>query len=433
MQQLATAQDQESITTQLTVHALQGLSLNGPVHHNVGGAVYGASHAPFTLSATGAPTPAQDPQQGDAAPAACVPTVAVSPLAQDAASAAAQAGSAGEPAPRRGVDGIVLAQATDPATPLAVGEVPSQLMSSLSEAASRWQILIDEPPLGAGHFAQVRRCRHMATGDLYAIKIIDKKDLAQSWPVVQGEIDILRRVGQHRNIVGLVDSFMDSTHFYLVMEFCRGGDLFSRIVKIGKFTERDAARACRELALALQHIHSCGVTHRDLKPENILLTDNTPDSPIKVADFGLSKLMPHASDLLMKTVCGTWAYCAPEVIEARPYTSAVDNWTLGVLMYILVSGYHPFDPYGNAAEAVLLRSIVNCNYDFGDAVWRDISPDARELITGLLRIAPEERMSLDTVLASPWIQGNASERENPHLLPRLSSLQYIKHRNPPGI
>jgi len=138
--------------------------------------------------------------------------------------------------------------------------------------------------------------------------------------------------------------------------------------------------------------------------------------------------MPQASDHVMRTVCGTWAYCAPEVINHQPYTSAVDNWTLGVLMYILVSGYHPFDPYGNAPEPVLLRAILDCKYDFCDPVWNEISPEARELISSLLRVRPEERLSLETVLQSPWIQGNASEREMHHLLPRLSSLQYIKQR-----
>jgi len=300
-----------------------------------------------------------------------------------------------------------------------LGDDPAEYFTPLAKAKQRWEMIHDT--LGSGHFATVRKCRDKITGEVRAIKIIERGDIAKTWPVVRDEIKVLRRVGKHPHIVELIDAFMDAKYFYLVMELCNGGDLFSRIVEGGRYSERDAARACRQLALALQYIHSKNVTHRDLKPENILLYDNTPESDLKVADFGLSKLAVGEAHQ-MRTVCGTWAYCAPEVIRHEIYTSKVDNWTLGVLMYILVAGYHPFDPFGTSSEPILLETITACRYDFEDEVWTQVSDSARYLISNLLRLDPNERMSLEDFLASDWIQGAAREDDiSSRLRTRLSS------------
>lgn len=294
-------------------------------------------------------------------------------------------------------------------------------------AAMRWKILHGEDPLGVGHFAKVYRCLDQKTDKLYAVKVIDQKDIRRTWPNVHAEIKILSCIGEHRHIVSLIDTFADSSHYFIVMELCQGGDLFSRIVDVDRYSERDAANICRQIAEALQFIHSRGITHRDLKPENILLVDTSPKSDIKIADFGLSKLTPNGQGV-MKTVCGTWAYCAPEVIKHEQYTSKVDNWTLGVLMYILLCGFHPFDVYGNASEQRLVQAIVSCKFDFEDPAWTSISQEAKSLITQLLRVGPDERLTLDNFLASPWIQGYASEKQIHNLAPRLSSLQYLKEK-----
>lgn len=258
--------------------------------------------------------------------------------------------------------------------------------------------------LGKGHFAKVRKVVHRTNGKDYAVKIIDKKDLLKTTAVVKAEIEILKRVGAHPNIVSLVDHFEGEDEYYLVMELCKGGDLFTKIVSEGKYSEKRAVRCCKQLASALQWIHKQGITHRDLKPENILLTSDSIDADIKVADFGLSKLM-KGHQHFMRTVCGTWAYCAPEVISRKPYTQAVDAWTLGVLMFILLSGYHPFDVYGEMPEPQLLKKIKDCDYDFEDDVWTNVGNNAKDLIRGLLQLDPEKRMTIDQYLASPWIMG----------------------------
>ena len=241
------------------------------------------------------------------------------------------------------------------------------------------------------------------------------------------EIKILRQVGNHPNVVSMVDYFEDEHEFYLVMEECTGGDLFSEIVKRGCFSEERTKELCRQLAIGLRHIHTAGVTHRDLKPENILLTDGTDNAILRVADFGLSKILDEKQSI-MKTICGTWAYCAPEVIEKKPYTPEVDNWTLGVLMFILLAGYHPFDVWGNTPEPELLRKVVDVDYNFKDPAWDSISQDAMDLIKKLIRKEPEQRLSLSDYLESDWIKTSKGYKQqedevNQQMLERLEVYQ----------
>jgi len=256
--------------------------------------------------------------------------------------------------------------------------------------------------LGRGHFATVHVATHIKTGIEYAVKIISKSELHKNLGKIHEEINILKAVGRHKNVVSLVDTFQDEDSFFLVMEYCTGGDVFSHIVDSGSYSEVHAIKVCKEIAKALKHIHGQGVVHRDLKPENILLDNTDDDSAIKVADFGLSKLL-RGDDQVMRTVCGTWAYCAPEVIRRKPYGPLVDNWTLGVLMFTLLAGYHPFDIYGDLPEPKLLRRVVNVQYDFEDSAWDDVSDMAKELIMKLIVDDPLQRMSLDDFLESEWI------------------------------
>lgn len=271
--------------------------------------------------------------------------------------------------------------------------------------------------LGRGHFATVHTCVHIPTREEYAVKIINKSELHKNLDKIHEEIEILKAVGRHKNVVSLIDTFQDEHAFYLVMEYCSGGDVFTHIVESGSFSELEAIKVCRELAEALKHIQSKGVVHRDLKPENILLETEKTDSAIKVADFGLSKLL-RSDDQVMRTVCGTWAYCAPEVIKRKAYTPLVDNWTLGVLMFTLLAGYHPFDIYGDLPEPKLLRRVVNVQYDFEDSAWDDVSDMAKELIMKLIVDDPLKRMSLDDFLASDWITQHDHTQSMSDPLPR---------------
>jgi serine/threonine protein kinase len=278
--------------------------------------------------------------------------------------------------------------------------------STTVSVSSRYQL--SSTVLGKGHFARVLLATDTVTGLQVAVKSIDKKEMVKNRAIVEAELSILSRLGRHRHVVSMLDYYEDERRFYIVMECCHGGDLFSKIVQQGKYTELQAVRCCRQIAEALQYIHSCGITHRDLKPENILLLDDGLEADIKLADFGLSKILNGVNDV-MRTVCGTWAYCAPEVISHQSYTSRVDNWTLGVLMFILLCGYHPFDCYGDLPEPELLDKIMRVEYEFDDPVWEDVSAEAKQLIRRLLVYQPEQRMGLQDFLASSWITQQASK------------------------
>jgi len=283
------------------------------------------------------------------------------------------------------------------------------------------------PVLGKGHFAVVRKCTSVKTNKEYAVKILGVDSLVNRESLV-AELKILRQVKHHPNVVNLIDYFYTDHHFYLVMDLCLGGDLFSQITAHGKFTEHRAAVIAGQVADAVMHIHSCGVIHRDIKPENVLLVSSDPDCPVKVGDFGLSKIVNN--DLsVMKTICGTWAYAAPEVILGKPYTSKVDNWSFGVLLYTLVSGYHPFDPYADLPQQEMLQRVTGCFFDFNDPIWARVSETGKRLfalgccagvcvglmilfffaaialVAGLIKLDPEERMEFSDVFRSPWMRG----------------------------
>jgi len=280
--------------------------------------------------------------------------------------------------------------------------------------------------VGSGHFADVHICREKGTHVRYAVKIIDKEHLLNS-DALEDEVEVLRKVENHRNVLNLYKTYENRHAFFIITDYCAGGDLFGRIVDEGHCSEQRAVDIMYQLASAIQHIHNCGVTHRDLKPENILLTTEDRNARIKVADFGLSKIKKGGNEI-MRTFCGTWAYCAPEVIQRKPYTNLVDNWTLGVLMYIVLCGYHPFDMFGDAAEAELLQKIEGCDYDFKDDAWDHVSEEAQEIVSRLIVKDPDERMTTQELLETNWINGkvNVKNETNEKALKHLSTLVSIR-------
>lgn len=155
----------------------------------------------------------------------------------------------------------------------------------------------------------------------------------------------------HPNIIKLYEVYEDSKNVYLVMEVCEGGELFDRIIEKGCFTEIEARRVFTQIVQTINYCHSKGIAHRDLKPENFLLLTKHDESPIKVIDFGLSTNFDQKSN--MKTKAGSPYYISPEVLEGK-YDQSCDIWSLGVILYILLSGTPPFygENDGKILEAV---------------------------------------------------------------------------------
>ncbi|XP_046142830.1 calcium/calmodulin-dependent protein kinase type 1 isoform X5 [Osmia bicornis bicornis] len=193
--------------------------------------------------------------------------------------------------------------------------------------------------LGTGAFSEVRLADSKEKpGQMFAVKIIDKKALKGKEDSLENEIRVLRRL-THPNIVQLLETFEDKHKVYLVMELVTGGELFDRIVEKGSYTEKDASGLIRQVLEAVDYMHDQGVVHRDLKPENLLYYSPDEDSKIMISDFGLSKMEDSG---IMATACGTPGYVAPEVLAQKPYGKAVDVWSIGVISYILLCGYPPF-------------------------------------------------------------------------------------------
>ncbi|KAL3673171.1 hypothetical protein V7S43_002465 [Phytophthora oleae] len=284
--------------------------------------------------------------------------------------------------------------------------------ASTSPAAPRRRVEefydVQSELIGRGHYATVCRGRCRRTGRAVAIKKI--KRFLTDPKRLRAEITALRRVKQHPNIVELIDVFETTREVHLVLELCTGGELFERLADKGAYSEADCVRHVRDMARAVQYLHECGIVHRDLKPENILLS--TPDdneAVVKVADFGLAKVFAGTN---LKTKCGTWGYSAPEMISGSGsvfgYDDKVDSWSLGTILYILLCGYHPFDPEGERSDNEMIASIKACSFEFDDDGWGSISDGAKDLVRHLLVLDPDHRFSMEQVLEHPWISRSPS-------------------------
>jgi len=258
--------------------------------------------------------------------------------------------------------------------------------------------------LGSGNFAVVKKAVRKADGQEVAIKIIDKAKVEDMNDITR-EIEIMGQI-DHPNVIKLFEIFDEPKKMQLVMELVTGGELFDKIVALGSYTEKDAASVMKTLCSALEYLHEKKIVHRDLKPENILLKDPNSIHDIKVADFGLARVVSNKE--MMKTACGTPGYVAPEVLQNKGYDSgAVDLWSAGVILYILLCGFPPF--YEEELPA-LFEQILKARYDFPSPWWDNISPEAKQLVQGLLTIDPKKRLTAAHVLKHPWITGGASDK-----------------------
>lgn len=252
--------------------------------------------------------------------------------------------------------------------------------------------------LGKGSFAVTKRCVDKVTDKAWAAKVMnfgkmDDDDLQ----ALEQEVSILRGL-KHPNICGLREVFQDKDMFYMVMEEMKGGELFDRIVEKEYYTETEAAKVIREVCSALAYCHKKGVTHRDLKPENILYATTDADSEVQVADFGLAAIV--SNDTLMRTACGTPEYVAPEVLRKQPYTTQVDMWSVGVITYILLCGYPPFEDENTRQ---LYNSIKTCDVDYAGEGWDFVSAQGIKFVKSLIAPNPKLRLTAAKVLEHPWI------------------------------
>mmetsp|Transcript_21627 Transcript_21627/g.20774 ORF Transcript_21627/g.20774 Transcript_21627/m.20774 type:complete len:352 (-) Transcript_21627:351-1406(-) len=255
--------------------------------------------------------------------------------------------------------------------------------------------------LGEGAFSVVKKGTQNATGNTFAIKIVTKSKLSHEDEIaLKDEISILK-VMNHVHIIRLYEVFEEPSYYYLVTEQMQGGELFDRIVAKSYYNEKEARDVCKILFEALSYCHSKNVAHRDLKPENLLLMSKNNDSDIKIADFGFAKRTTSSTCLL--TQCGTPGYVAPEILEGIPYGTKADMWSLGVITYILLGGYPPFI---ESNQKELFRKIRRGQYEFHVEYWGQVSSSAKDLISSLLAVKPEKRLTAEAALGGAWIKGD---------------------------
>ncbi|KDD73135.1 protein kinase, partial [Helicosporidium sp. ATCC 50920] len=262
--------------------------------------------------------------------------------------------------------------------------------------------------LGRGAYGTVRLATEKSSGKQYACKSILKSKLVSRSDVedVRKEVEILNLLTPHGTIAGILRAYEDSAAVHIVMDYCAGGELFERIVSRGVFSERDAARVFAQMVDMVRHCHSLGIMHRDIKPENFLLTDATDAADLRACDFGLSVYFKRGQ--VFESLVGSAYYVAPEVLQRR-YGPECDLWSLGVVLYVLLSGLPPF--WGRS-EQDIFQSILRGALDFETPPWPSVSPEAKAMVSSLLHRDPAKRPSPSQILAAPWLQrhGGASDR-----------------------
>ncbi|XP_021911464.1 calcium-dependent protein kinase 24 [Carica papaya] len=264
--------------------------------------------------------------------------------------------------------------------------------------------------LGRGEFGITHQCVELKTGEIFACKKISKGKLRTEVDVddVRREVDIMRHIPKHPNIVSFKEAFEDQEAVYLVMELCEGGELFDRIVSRGHYTERAAAKVAATILQIVKVCHEHGVIHRDLKPENFLFSDKSESGQLKAIDFGLSIFFKPGQRF--SDIVGSPYYMAPEVLR-RNYGPEVDIWSAGVILYILLCGVPPF--WADTEEGIA-HAIVRGNIDFERDSWPKVSKEAKDLVKTMLDPNPFSRITVEEVLEHPWIQ-NANQARNVNL------------------
>ncbi|GAB1290121.1 Non-specific serine/threonine protein kinase [Apodemus speciosus] len=297
--------------------------------------------------------------------------------------------------------------------------------------------------LGAGISGPVRVCVKKSTQERFALKILLDR------PKARNEVRLHMMCATHPNIVQIIEVFANSVQFphessprarlLIVMEMMEGGELFHRISQHRHFTEKQASQVTKQgfsvvdgaflrgggplclfqIALALRHCHLLNIAHRDLKPENLLFKDNSLDAPVKLCDFGFAKV--DQGDLM--TPQFTPYYVAPQVLEAQrrhqkeksgitptsptPYTynKSCDLWSLGVIIYVMLCGYPPFysKHHSRTIPKDMRKKIMTGSFEFPEEEWSQISEMAKDVVRKLLKVKPEERLTIEGVLGHPWL------------------------------
>lgn len=301
--------------------------------------------------------------------------------------------------------------------------------------------------LGTGYSGVVKACTDVKQGNKFACKSIKKDNLDDEgdFEDVRLEISVMQRLKSHKHIVTLKNVFEDNNHVHLIMELCEGGDLFDEIVKKGPLNEVSAAHIIYQMAEAISFCHTKGVMHRDVKPENILLVKksnrkekgaprdvtipkgNKTDSErihVKLGDFGLALFLGPFQEA--SGFAGSPYYVAPEVLSQTWYGKEADIWSLGVVLYVILSGEFPFP---GSTDEKLYNAIKRGKLNFNYSPWPNVSSLAKSLIRSMLTVDPKLRPTALEIMQHPWIQSSCYDLLNKEVTsptPPTTTLHTVK-------
>lgn len=312
-----------------------------------------------------------------------------------------------------------------------------RMKASKTRATLSSQYRVESQPVGEGAFGSVFVGYHRATGEQVAIKKIPKQFTSDaSFTNEMEALMHIRQHGGHPNICGLRENFEEGDYYYLVLDLVSGGEMFDHLCSHGPYSEADAARLVREVASALAFQHGIGLVHGDLKPENLMLSSENPlHAVIKIVDFGCAQTTKEQEKLegetaeedpldLTSTIANTPAYCPPEILDKEirklkgfenynKLEPSFDMWALGVILYIMLLGLHPFDLDGTASDEEVEERVVAKEQPplRGSPLTAHLSEDAISVMEGLMHWDPEKRLTAHEMLEHPWVRGATARND----------------------
>ncbi|RVE43226.1 hypothetical protein evm_012106 [Chilo suppressalis] len=281
-------------------------------------------------------------------------------------------------------------------------ELPEERLRSIMRTEPITDVYhVEQTPFARGKFASVRKIRHLVSGEEYAAKFIRKRRrAADTTREILHEVAVLALCSDCTRVVRLHEVYETRSEVAIVLELCAGGELQRLLDEEERLSEGGARRALRHALEGLAHLHARRVAHLDLKPQNLLLSADRDE--LLICDFGISRAIQPGAHV--REILGTRDYVAPEILSYEPLSLAADIWSVGVLAYVLVSGYSPFA--GETKQETYLN-IAQCQLTFPKELFRGVSQRAVHFIRETLVVDPKGRLTVEECLEHPWLKDEA--------------------------